>query len=230
MSGASSPGLTPFGLPATPVPGSGRSWVEEADRHTSPTVQRQSSLSKAERRRHRKNMVKVPRRPHTSTGATGQSTMPDIAVNGRRLRTVSDDPRLHHPSHSTSSLEGLEMPDAAEQQEDAPLSPPSGVPPPQMRSAGAPAATQLSRVSSLDATDTDTDGETGEFRLYRVSTAPHSSPGAGRGGKGGDSEARKASAQKLARMGFAPHDRTPQNTKRFGGLKSWVQSFKGKPV
>ncbi|KAL1756233.1 hypothetical protein FB107DRAFT_211731 [Schizophyllum commune] len=226
MSGTSSPSLTPSMLPSTPMPNSARSWIEEADKHTSPTLTRQLSTGKAERRRHRKNMVKVPRRPHTSTGATGHSIMPDIAVNGRRLRTVSDDPRLHHTCHSTSSLEGLDAPTSPVQEEEAPASPAAGVP----QTPVAPVATQLSRVSSLDANDTDTDGELGESRLYRVSTAPHASPGGGRGAKGVDSEARKASAQKLARMGFAPHDRTPQNTKRFGGLKSWVQSFKGKPV
>ena len=224
------------------MPNSARSWIEEADKHTSPTLTRQSSTGKAERRRHRKNMVKVPRRPHTSTGATGHSIMPDsafflfffsytdadhlaVAVNGRRLRTVSDDPRLHHTCHSTSSLEGLDAPTSPVQEEEAPASPAAGVP----QTPVTPVATQLSRVSSLDANDTDTDGELGESRLYRVSTAPHASPG-GRSGKGADNEARKASAQKLARMGFAPHDRTPQSTKRFGGLKSWVQSFKGKPV
>lgn len=236
MSEASSPSLMTPGLPSTPLASGGRltarSWSDEADRLAPLGGERNMGLDKGERRRRRKSMVKVPRRPHTSTGATGHTIMPDIAVNGRRLRTVSDDPRTHHVCHSTSSLEGLQAPDALSEQDTAQLPPSTPVRVSETRKPALfdiPPTAQLSRVNSLDVTDTDEDADLGSA-LCRVSTAPHMPSLASRGTQGAGDQARKASAQKLARMGFSPHDRTPANTKRFGGLKSWVQSLKGKPV
>ncbi|KAJ7209652.1 hypothetical protein GGX14DRAFT_364026, partial [Mycena pura] len=83
----------------------------------------------------------------------------------------------------------------------------------------------LSRVSSLDGLDS-VDIELGPA-LTRVSTAPISPTRDKR------EMARLASANKLTRMGFSPGQQAKQEaaqTKRFGvgGLKSLMQTFKGK--
>jgi hypothetical protein len=81
----------------------------------------------------------------------------------------------------------------------------------------------LSRISSLDGHDTET--ELGPM-LTRVTTAPmsSSSPSHLKPGR---------SANKLARMGFSPNEaanrpQPPSSTKRFG-FKSLIQSLKSKP-
>jgi len=85
-----------------------------------------------------------------------------------------------------------------------------------------PGHLHLSRISSIEGTD-DTGSE-----LFRVSTAPNTtSPVRGKR----DHARHIASATKLTRMGFTPPDlagRSPPANKRFGGLKSLMQSFKGK--
>lgn len=82
----------------------------------------------------------------------------------------------------------------------------------------------LSRISSLDGVDTDTDTE---HTLMRVSTAPLSGPAPMRGKR-----EQVKSAKKLTRMGFAASEQAgrnppPPNT-RFGAIKSLMQSLKGK--
>lgn len=83
----------------------------------------------------------------------------------------------------------------------------------------------LSRISSLDGVDTDTDlGPT----LFRVSTAPNALSMPVRGKR--DQARNLASQTKLTKMGFSASDaaRTAPTSKRFGGLKSLMQSLKGK--
>ncbi|KAJ6593609.1 hypothetical protein B0H19DRAFT_1246354 [Mycena capillaripes] len=80
----------------------------------------------------------------------------------------------------------------------------------------------LSRVSSLDGFDS-IDVELGPV-LTRVSTAPMPPTRDKR-----DIARQVASANKLTRMGFSPAP-AKQDTKRFGGLKSLMQTLKGKPV
>ncbi|KAF5380635.1 hypothetical protein D9615_004756 [Tricholomella constricta] len=75
---------------------------------------------------------------------------------------------------------------------------------------------QLSRISSLECPETDT--ELGPS-LLRVSTAPHAPV---RGAK---------TATKLTRMGFPPMEQArapPPGNKRFGAIRSLVQTLKGK--
>jgi hypothetical protein len=87
----------------------------------------------------------------------------------------------------------------------------------------APDLGHLSRVNSIEDTD-----ETGS-ELFRVSTAPNDTSSPARGKR--DQARQIASATKLTRMGFTPPDlasRSPPANKRFGGLKSLMQSFKGK--
>jgi hypothetical protein len=84
---------------------------------------------------------------------------------------------------------------------------------------------QLSRISSLEAHDTDP--ELG-VPIHRVSTAPLSGSPSSRGKR----EVKTAS--KLTRMGFSPAEQTVRGTlpvsgsKRFGALKSLMQTIKGK--
>ena len=82
----------------------------------------------------------------------------------------------------------------------------------------------LSRISSFDGgADTEIESPT----LYRVSTAPLSNTGRGR-------EVR--SANKLTRMGYPANEQavsrtspsSPPTSKRFGAIKSFMQTFKGK--
>jgi hypothetical protein len=79
----------------------------------------------------------------------------------------------------------------------------------------------LSRISSLECPDTDT--ELGP-NLSRVSTAPHSGPSPSRDKRD------QQSARKLARMGFSPARQAPpaSGSKRFGAIRSLVQTLKGK--
>ncbi|KAE9408639.1 hypothetical protein BT96DRAFT_970544 [Gymnopus androsaceus JB14] len=77
----------------------------------------------------------------------------------------------------------------------------------------------LSRISSLEILDVDT--ELGPS-LCRVSTAPNTSYSAR------DKRERElASNTKLTRMGFSPNEIGRAPPKRFGGLKSLMQSLKG---
>jgi hypothetical protein len=84
---------------------------------------------------------------------------------------------------------------------------------------------QLSRISSMEAPDTDL--ELGS-PLYRVSTAPLSGTPSSRGKR------EVKSANKLTRMGFAPAEQAGRSTppvsgsKRFGAFKSLMQTIKGK--
>lgn len=84
----------------------------------------------------------------------------------------------------------------------------------------------LSRVSSLDGIDS-IDVELGPA-LTRVSTAPMTPTRDKR-----DLARQVASASKLTRMGFSPSppkaDPNAQTKRGFGGLKSLMQTLKGKP-
>lgn len=84
----------------------------------------------------------------------------------------------------------------------------------------------LSRGNSLDGVES-IDTELGPG-LTRVSTAPIPPTREKR-----DLARHIASANKLTRMGFSPAPQAKQDsaqTKRFGGLKSLMQTLKGKPV
>ena len=82
----------------------------------------------------------------------------------------------------------------------------------------------LSRVSSLDGVDTETDST---YTLRRIPTAPAAGSGQTRGKR-----EQVRSAKKLTRMGFSPVEqvgRTPAPSgTRFGAIKSIMQTFKGK--
>jgi hypothetical protein len=83
----------------------------------------------------------------------------------------------------------------------------------------------LSRVSSLEAPETDL--ELG-IPIHRVSTAPLSGSPSSRGKR------EVKTANKLTRMGFSPAEQAGRGTlpvsgsKRFGALKSLMQTIKGK--
>ncbi|KAG7090972.1 hypothetical protein E1B28_010039 [Marasmius oreades] len=165
-------------------------------------VIRQSSLNTGPS--HRK---KEPKRPHTSSGTaspTTPETLSTLVVTTKVERTKPS----HHLSHSASAVE------------ISPILDPDLVNSTRTRSRTPDLAdldSNLSRMSSLEGMETDTDlGPS----LYRVKTAPHSASSKSR------RERDLASATKLTRMGITPN--APSPPKRFGGLRSLVQTLKGK--
>ncbi|KAJ7690684.1 hypothetical protein B0H17DRAFT_584408 [Mycena rosella] len=171
-------------------------------------VDRQSSLdlkpSSARRR------LKEPKRPHTSSGTESPST---------------ESAPTHHSSRSTSAVSSqsdlrsipIVVKSAATAAEVANANY-------RVRRARTPdPELGLSRVSSLDGIDS-ADTELGPT-LTRVSTAPIPPTREKR-----DLARHIASANKLTRMGFSPAQQAKQDSKRFGGLKSLMQTLKGKPV
>ncbi|KAF9070818.1 hypothetical protein BDP27DRAFT_1323050 [Rhodocollybia butyracea] len=150
------------------------------------------------------------RRPHANSEASriGGSTGPDISSLERTKPT-------HQPSLSASLVETASPAFDSDAESPAIQSkffdrrPRSRTPDPD---------NDLSRISSLEAFDADT--ELGPS-LYRVSTAPNS------GHSARDKREREfASNTKLARMGFSPNEIGRAPPKRFG-LKSLMQSLKG---
>ncbi|KAJ7232791.1 hypothetical protein B0H12DRAFT_1192272 [Mycena haematopus] len=181
-------------------------------KHVHNGVDRQNSVDvKPTRRR-----VKEPKRPHTSSGTdspsaesmpTHQSSRSTSAVSSLAdLRTDRTVPIVaqtaataHEVVHANNRVRRARTPD-----------PEIG----------------LSRVSSLDGVES-IDVELGPV-LTRVSTAPLSpSP---RDKSSRDLAKQMASASKLTRMGFSPAPKPdPAQPKRFGGLKSLMNTLKGKP-
>ncbi|KAJ7714339.1 hypothetical protein DFH07DRAFT_863428 [Mycena maculata] len=179
-------------------------------------VDRQNSLDLKPTSARRR--IKEPKRPHTSSGTDSPST---------------ESAPTHHSSRSTSAVSS---------QTDLRPTDLRSVP---IVTQAATTATQvanannrvrrartpdpdagLSRVSSLDGIES-TDTELGPV-LTRVSTAPIPPTRDKR-----DMARHIASANKLTRMGFSPAPQVkqdPAQTKRFGGLKSLMQTFKGKPA
>ncbi|KAJ7702943.1 hypothetical protein B0H14DRAFT_3029798, partial [Mycena olivaceomarginata] len=175
-------------------------------------VDRQNSMDiKPTRRR-----VKEPKRPHTSSGTDSPST---------------ESIPTHHSSRSTSAVSSqadlradrtvpIVAQTAATAAEVARANN-------RVRRARTPdPVIGLSRVSSLDGIES-IDVELGPT-LTRVSTAPMA-PGSR--DKSRDFAKQMASANKLTRMGFspAPAKPDPAQSKRFGGLRSLVNTLKGKP-
>ncbi|KAJ7076899.1 hypothetical protein B0H15DRAFT_575768 [Mycena belliarum] len=179
-------------------------------------IDRQNSLdvkpSSARRR------VKEPRRPHTSSGTDSPCT---------------ESAQTHHSSRSTSAVSSqddlrsipvvVKSATTAAEVADANY---------RVRRARTPdPEVGLSRVSSLDGIGSLDGVESLEIELgpvlTRVSTAPIPPTRDKRG-----LDRHIASANKLTRMGFSPAPQAKQDsaqTKRFGGLKSLMQTFKGKP-
>ncbi|KAK7045689.1 putative ankyrin-repeat protein [Paramarasmius palmivorus] len=155
---------------------------------------------------------KEPKRPHTSSGTSSPTTpVPNVGFS-KSDRTKPG----HHQSHSASAVEMSPSLDS-----DLESSINYGYKLSTKRSITTDPDNDLSRISSLEGLDTDT--ELGPS-LYRVSTAPNSSsPKSKR-------ERDLASHTKLARMGFTPNDSTgrPSQTKRFNGLRSLMQTLKGR--
>ncbi|KAJ7350355.1 hypothetical protein DFH08DRAFT_695778 [Mycena albidolilacea] len=195
-------------------------------------VDRQNSVDiKPTRRR-----VKEPRRPHTSSGTDSPSTECKCIILTKSL-CLTDGLLLsvalptHHSSRSTSAVSSqadlrtdrtvpIVAQTAATAAEVARANN-------RVRRARTPdPVIGLSRVSSLDGIES-IDVELGPT-LTRVSTAPMA-PGSR--DKSRDFAKQMASANKLTRMGFspAPAKPDPAQSKRFGGLRSLVNTLKGKP-
>ncbi|KAJ8076915.1 putative ankyrin-repeat protein [Marasmius tenuissimus] len=165
-------------------------------------VLRQSSLNTGSSPR-----KKEPKRPHTSSG-TSSPTTPNASLSSSLISHKPDRLRPGHQlSHSTSVVEMSPIPDVSVTGSAKPRS---------LTPDLTDLDSNLSRMSSLEGLDTDT--ELGPS-LYRVATAPHSSSKSRR-------ERDLASATKLTRMGITPNAPTPP--KRFGGLRSLVQTLKGR--
>ncbi|KAJ7594606.1 hypothetical protein C8J56DRAFT_821453 [Mycena floridula] len=167
-------------------------------------VNRQFSLENKSRSRQRE-----PRRPHTSSGA---SSVSDINASSSGHQTSAEN-QTHHPgSRSVGTLDAL-YPEQAPRR-------------PLLRSRTPDTDDRLSRMSSLDGLDTDS--ELGQ-PLTRVATAPLASSNPAKARR--DQTRNMASATKLARMGFSPNNESTARAppKRFGGLKSLVRSLKSKP-
>ncbi|KAL0577751.1 putative ankyrin-repeat protein [Marasmius crinis-equi] len=187
-------------------PEAGRILRDSIDTVTGTTtgagVIRQSSLNTGASPRR-----KEPKRPHTSSG-TASPTTPNASLSNSIVSTKPERLRPGHQlSHSTSAVEISPLVDASITNSGKPRS---------LTPDLTDLDSNLSRMSSLEGLDTDT--ELGPS-LYRVNTAPHSSSKSRR-------ERDLASATKLTRMGITPNAPTPP--KRFGGLRSLVQTLKGR--
>ncbi|KAF7375912.1 hypothetical protein MSAN_00005600 [Mycena sanguinolenta] len=200
----------------TSQPKTGPSASSNRPRHTHNGVDRQNSM---DARPTRKRM-KEPKRPHTSSGTDSPSTesMP-----------------THHSSRSTSAVSSLvdlrtdrTVPIVAQTAATAAEVAHANN---RVRRARTPDAevglsVGLSRVSSLDGLES-IDVELGPT-LTRVSTAPMAPSQRDKSSR--DMAKQMASASKLTRMGFSPAPKPdPAQAKRFGGLKSLMNTFKGKP-
>ncbi|KAF8236063.1 hypothetical protein L208DRAFT_1422218 [Tricholoma matsutake] len=209
-------------------------------------VERQHSLEHKFGRPRVDTKSNVPRRPSTAEGLSPRDTNNSISCDetGRShqsSRSVSGPPPLlssrlsierdvdsakkHEPfaAHSQSSavfranrdqtITSGYNPDGHPSRSCTPLPLPE------------PENGHLSRISSLEAPDTDV--ELGS-PLHRVSTAPLSGTPSSRGKR------EVKSANKLTRMGFSPAEQAGRGTpavsgsKRFGAFKSLMQTIKGK--
>ncbi|KAF5388779.1 hypothetical protein D9757_005618 [Collybiopsis confluens] len=175
-------------------------------------ILRQASLDQLSKSYSSQNEV---RRPHANSEGSRIGTLTNFypSIPERAKPT-------HHPSLSASVVETSSpalKPDA-----DSPTMSFNGR---RTRSRTPDPENNLSRISSLDGLDVETaDTELGP-PLYRVSTAPNSSYSAR------DRRERElASVTKLTRMGFSPSEIAHARVappKRFGGLKSLMQTWKG---
>ncbi|KAG6866419.1 hypothetical protein C0991_004704 [Blastosporella zonata] len=188
-------------------------------RNGSNGVERQRSLEHRPNKTKLKSRGKDPKRPstaeghqpgsfHRSTPSTSGSAMsPPIQL--LPVEPDTSDAADYPPIPSTSANLSTSLP--RREPSPGPRTLRSRTPIPDANNG------HLSRISSLECADTDTElGPT----LFRVSTAPH---GAVRGAK---------TATKLTRMGFPPLEQVrtqSANSKRFGAIRSLVQSLKGKP-
>ncbi|KAF7298109.1 hypothetical protein HMN09_01032300 [Mycena chlorophos] len=201
--------LRPETKPTSPIEEEPAKTATSRPEETPPrnSIGRQNSLEVRSSPRRRR---KEPRRPHTSSGTDTPST---------------ESAPTHHPAQSTSSLS------LAADARPVPISAKTAATATEVvqannrvRRARTPdPEAGLSRVNSLDIESIDT--ELGPA-LTRVSTAPMPTQQSKR-----DLARHIASANKLTRMGFQPvppPKPDPGQPKRFGGLKSLMQTFKGK--
>lgn len=171
-------------------------------------IDRQASLDVKHPSRRRRE--KEPKRPNTSSGTD----------------SPSESVHTHHSSRSTSALSSTtDLRSVPMVAQTAATAAEVAAADQRVRRARTPDPDLgLSRVSSLDCLDS-VDIELGPA-LARVSTAPMPPTRDKR-----EMARQVASASKLTRMGFSPSEYAKQEaaqTKRFGGLKSLMQTFKGK--
>ncbi|KAF8828787.1 uncharacterized protein C8R40DRAFT_1145246 [Lentinula edodes] len=154
------------------------------------------------------------RRPHANSEASRIATVNDID-SARIDRTKL----THHPSLSASVVEASVSSPTFDSDVDSPSIQSKFFDRRANHSRTPDLENDLSRISSLEGFDVDT--ELGPS-LFRVSTAPNSSFSTR------DKRERElASNTKLTRMGFSPSENARAPSKRFGGLKSLMQSLKG---
>ncbi|KAF8070817.1 hypothetical protein FPV67DRAFT_1561538 [Lyophyllum atratum] len=188
-------------------------------------MERQHSLEHRPIRPKSKSRMKDPKRPSTAEGLSPRSVdqggrfhQPSRSASGfgasptSRLSIDQDMMSPDEPGPTLIHSKSATLPTTRRDPSPAPRIVRSRTPLPDTGEG------QLSRISSLECPDTDT--ELGP-PLLRVSTAPYAPV---RGAK---------TASKLARMGFPPMEQaraSPTPPKRFGGaFKSLVQTLKGKP-
>jgi len=180
--------------------------MEDTSSTTRTEIFRQSSLDQLSRSM--PTTQDIIRRPHANSEAS--------RMNNSVIPAFERSKPTHHPSLSASAAvtsspgfdSDVESP--AIQTKFFGRTPRSRTPDPD---------NDLSRISSLEILDVDT--ELGPS-LCRVSTAPNTSYFAR------DKRERElASNTKLTRMGFSPNEIGRAPPKRFGGLKSLMQSLKG---
>ncbi|KAG5646227.1 hypothetical protein DXG03_004054 [Asterophora parasitica] len=188
-------------------------------------VERQHSLEHRPRRPKLTSRTKDPKRPSTAEGLSPRSS--DLA--GRFYQTSQSASRFG-TSPTSNSLAEQDTASSDEQDSTTTPSKSATLPTPLTKRESSPGPAratrsrtplpdrddgQLSRISSLECPDTDT--ELGPS-LLRVSTAPHP-------------PTRGKTATKLTRMGFPPMEQArtvPPGNKRFGAIRSLVQTLKGK--
>lgn len=199
--------------------------AEDASSTSRTEILRQSSLDQLSRSVSSGQNI---RRPHANSEASRMNSKPDLTLSvswtliiflaSAVIPVFERSPKLiHHPSLSTSAVEVASP--VFDSDAESPAIQTKFFDRHATRSRTPDPDNDLSRISSLEVMDADT--ELGPS-LFRVSTAPNTTYTAR------DKRERElASNTKLTRMGFSPNEigRTPP--KRFGGLKSLMQSLKG---
>lgn len=210
--------------PRSPLTPDDSSLAPVSNKKSRDGVERQLSLEHKSGASKIRLRARDPRRPSTAEGLSSRVgnffSSDQTGPLHPTLRSIS----VSGQSRSTSIADGTSA--AKRVQSPAPISTEIHLDSPDLVSVSQSALEQesLSRVSSLDGLDTETDST---HTLRRIPTAPAAGSGQTRGKR-----EQVRSAKKLTRMGFSPVEqvgRTPAPSgTRFGAIKSIMQTFKGK--
>lgn len=210
--------------PRSPLTPDDSSLTPVSNKKSRDGVERQLSLEHKSGASKIRLRARDPRRPSTAEGLSSRGGNFFFNDQTGPLHPASRSTSVSGRSRSTLIADG--MPAPKRMQSPAPISTEIHPDSPDLVSVSQSALEResLSRVSSLDGLDTETDST---HTLRRVPTAPAAGSGQTRGKR-----EQVRSAKKLTRMGFSPVEqvgRTPAPSgTRFGAIKSIMQTFKGK--